>query len=187
MLVTLAVFILASVMIIGTVTFLYRANSNSIEQAFALASARKGVDVMIRDIREAAYSDEGTFPVVSIDTHEFVFYSDVDRDEYIERIRYFATGTTLQKGTIEPSGTPLTYTLSNEVVTVVAEDIRNIEQSVSTFRYYTENGTEIATSSNVIDVRFVSVNLVVNINPLRLPEEFTLRSSATLRNLKDNL
>lgn len=187
MLVALAIFTLSAVMIVGTITFLYRSNSNSIEQAFALASARKGVDVMIRDIREAAYADDGSFPVVWMSTNQFTFYSDTDRDAAVERIRYFLSGTDLRRGVIEPTGNPPTYNVNNEVVSYVSDNIRNSEQGIPIFRFYDEGGTEISATTSVLDLKFVSVNLIVNINPLRLPEEFTLRSSATLRNLKTNL
>ena len=48
-------------------------------------------------------------------------------------------------------------------------------------------GTEITDYDNISDVSFVKVNLIVNVNPLRLPNEFMLRGTATLRNLKVNL
>lgn len=185
--ITVAVFAVVSVMIIGAITFLYRANSNAIEQAFALASARKGVDKMVQDIREAAYSDEGRFPVQSISTNEFVFYSDTDRDLYVERIRYFLDGTDLKKGVLDPTGVPPTYNPANEVVTVVADNVRNIDQSTPVFRYFNDSGTEILSALSILDVSFVQTKVIVNVNPLRLPEEFTLYSSVTIRNLKTNL
>ena len=185
--ITVAVFAVFSVMIIGAITFLYRANSNAIEQAFALASARKGVDKMVQDIREAAYSDEGRFPVQSISTNEFVFYSDTDRDLYVERIRYFLDGTDLKKGVLDPTGVPPTYNPANEVVTVVADNVRNIDQSTPVFRYFNDSGTEILSALSILDVSFVQTKVIVNVNPLRLPEEFTLYSSVTIRNLKTNL
>lgn len=185
--ISVVIFSMAALMIVGTITFLYKANSNAIEQAFALASARRGVDKMIRDIREAAYSDEGGFPIESIDDYSFTFYSDTDRDLYVERVRYFLDGTDLKKGTLDPSGDPLTYNAGAEVVSMVADNIRNEEQGFPIFNYFDDQGNQIATTSSVLDIAFVNVNVIVNVNPLRLPEEFTLRSSATIRNLKTNL
>lgn len=175
----------ASLAVMGTVLFLYRANANSIEQAFALSSARKGVEVMVRDIREAAYADDGSYPVVAMGTSTFTFYSDTDQDDNIERIRYFLQGEILYRGVIEPVAG--VYDTGTETVSVVSSDVRNIDQSVDMFVYYDTSGVQITNYSSLVDVRFITTSMVVNVNPTRLPEEFTLQSSATMRNLKDNL
>ena len=183
--IVVALFSMASLIIMGTVLFLYRTNSIAIEQAFALESARKGVEVMIRDLREAAYGDDGSYPMVSMSTTTVSFYSDTDKDTNVERIRYFLQGSTLYRGVTQPSGGM--YATSSEEIFTISEYVRNIDQNTDPFVYYNASGTPITDFSDVLDVRFVTVNLIVNINPSRLPEEFTLRSSATLRNVKDNL
>jgi len=187
MLITLTIFSLIMVTVSSSVLYFYRTNSNALEQSFALSSARKGVELLVRDIREASYSDDGAFPIVSIGVNSMTFYSDTDRDANIERMRYFLEGTTLKKGTLEASGNPPKYNDIDEVIITVSEDVRNGEDGVDVFNYFDNTNKEIKNFNNVTDVAFVSVNLIVNINPTRLPREFTLRSSATIRNLKTNL
>ena len=63
--------------------------------------------------------------------------------------------------------------------------MRNFEEDIAIFTYYDENGVEITDYNEVDEVRSVVVNLIVNIQPIRAPEEFTLRSSANLRNLRN--
>jgi len=65
--------------------------------------------------------------------------------------------------------------------------VRNIEQGVDIFEYYDNTGVEITNLSNVSNIAFVKMSIVVNINPARSPNDFTLRASAALRNLKSNL
>lgn len=185
--ISVTIFSVLSIMVAGSIVFLYRTHSQSIQQAFALASARKGIDLMVRDIREAAFSDDGAFPVVGIGAHEFIFYSDTDRDDNVERIRYFVEGTDLKRGVVDPTGSPPVYTVGNEVVSIVSDNVRNAEQSVALFRYYDDSGTEIVDAADILDVSFVTLNVIVNVDPNRLPGEFTLYSSATIRNLKTNL
>ena len=96
-------------------------------------------------------------------------------------------GTDLKKGLTEASGDPPKYLDTNETISIISDSARNIEQGISVFEYFDSQGVEITDYNNISDVAFVKVNLVVNINENRLPDEFTLRSSATLRNLKTNL
>jgi len=186
--VVISVFTIAMIALTTSVRYFYRANAYNIEQSFAVNSARKGIEYMVRDIREATYSDEGAYPIISVDGNSMYFYSDVDRDNNIERIRYFLDGTSLKKGVTESSGDPLAYDDADEVVGIMSEHVQNENQGVLIFRYYDNTGGEILNYGlNITSIAFVTVNLIVNINPLRLPNEFTLRSSATMRNLKTNL
>lgn len=186
-LVVISVFTLIMVAVSSSILYFYKSNRITLEQAYAINSARKGIEFMTRDIREIIYSDEGAYPIISIDANSFYFYSDIDRDDSVERIRYFIDGTDLKKGLTEASGDPPQYLDGNEMISIVSDSTRNIEQAIPVFEFFDEQGVEITDYDNISDVAFVKVNLVVNINANRLPDEFTLRSSATLRNLKTNL
>jgi len=183
--VIIAITLMITQALITTIIYFYRTNANVVAQSYAVNYARRGMDFLVRDIREAGYGDEGSFPIVSIAPTEFTFYSDIDRDDYSERIHYYLAGGTLYKGVTNPTGTPLSYGALDEEVTVISEHVRNDEEGVSIFKYYDSEGAEI-TGTNVSEVAFVTVTLIVNVNPDRQPEEFTLRSSAALRNLKVN-
>ena len=141
---------------------------------------------MVRDIREATYSDEGSYPIISADFNSFYFYSDIDRDSNVERVKFYLDGSLFKEEITKSSGDPLTYEESGET-SIISANVRNIEQGVDVFSYYDDEGVEITDFSDVTEISFVKVNLIVNADSNRKPNEFTLRSSATLRNLKTNL
>ena len=169
--------------IVSSVQAFYRTNTYTVEQGFAITSAQRGIESMIKTIREAAHSSNGAYPVIAMATSSFSFYADVDDDPFIERVRFFVQGHSLMRGVIDPSGDPPVYT-NPETLTTVSDFVRNTEQSVSMFQYYDVTGALMTDLTHVPAARFVQVTVVVNINPYRLPNQFTLRSTASLRNLK---
>jgi type II secretory pathway pseudopilin PulG len=181
-LVWIAVFISAMLATVSALLYFYRTNAYAIEQASATASAQRGLEQVIRTIREGAYSSQGAFPIVSIAENDFVLYADIDNDFQIERVHYYIVGTDLMRGVLEATGNPPDYT-GSETVTKMAEYVRNVAQGVTTFRYYDELGTEITNYANWTAVRFVKVTLAVNVNVATLPNQLTLNSSAAIRNL----
>lgn len=181
-LVWVSLFAVAMLAITSSLLSFYRANSYAIQQGQAVVSAQHGMDAAVRTIRETAYSSQGAYPVLSMGANSFSFYANTDTDPFIEQVRYFMQGTSFVQGTIEPSGDPPAYTAA-EATSTVADYVRNIERSISTFHYYDSAGVEITDYSQIAKVRFVTVDLVVNIDVNRLPNELTLHSSASLRNL----
>ncbi len=189
MLVYLSIFSIIILTITYSVTSFYRYNSYGLEQSQAIDSARRGIDPTINNIREATYSDEGAYPIINASVNSFSFYSDINRDNSIEKIRLFLdTSTyTFKKGVTESAGDPLTYDGQPETILTLADNVRNIQQGVNIFRYYDNVGVEVVDLSNISSISFVSMSVVVNVNPARAPNDFTLRASAALRNLKSNL
>lgn len=181
-LVWIAVFMIAMLAIITTLLSFYRTNRYTLEQLDAVTSAQRALEETVKTIREGAYSSQGAFPIVSIGANDFVFYADVDNDALIERVHYYVSGTTLMRGILNPTGNPPDYT-DTEETSSIAQYVRNTDQEITTFRYYDEIGSEITNYTNWTSVRFVSVNLAVNVNPAALPNQLTLNSSAAVRNL----
>ncbi|MEK7627804.1 MAG: hypothetical protein AAB421_00090 [Patescibacteria group bacterium] len=182
-LVWISVFLSAMWAIVGSILGFYRANTYTLEQAQAVSSARRSVEGVVAVIREANYSSEGAYPVISMSTSSISFYADIDDDLLLEKVRYFVEGTNLKRGVVDPTGDPPAYT-GAEVVTVVADYIRNIEQNKNAFTFYDVAGAQITNLSQVTALRFVRTDMVVNVSPEKLPNELTLRTSATLRNLR---
>lgn len=183
--VVLAITIIIITALVSSISFFYRTNTHALEQSFAINSARIGIERMVKDIREAAFSDEGTYPVISMATSSFSFYSDVDGDIFVEKVRYFLDGTNLNKGVVDSSGDPLTYDDNDEVVSLVSDNVRNNAESVVLFSYFNASGTPMTSMASTTDLRFSTIEVIVNVNPIRLPNNFSLRSSATLRNVKE--
>ena len=178
----IALFVSAMYAIMTTVLYFYRTNNYALEQATAVASAQHGMDTLVKTLREAAYSSNGAYPIVSMSSSDIVFYSNIDTDPYIEEVHFYITGTTLYEGVIDPSGDPPTYG-STETTYKISDYIHNLDQSVTTFTYYDKNGAKITDMSKIADPRFVTIDLVVNVDPFKLPNQLTLQSSTALRNL----
>ena len=178
------------VAITSTVANFYRYNAFTIEQTLAVNAARKGIEEAVGDIREAAYSEEGGYPIVSAATSTFSFYSDVNTDNNVEFIRLFLDPVTLEfkKGVTSAGGTPLTYVGQPELIFILGENVKNIEDNTNIFTYYRSDGTQVTNlTANLLDISFVQTTIITNVNPNRAPNDFTLTSSATIRNLKSNL
>ncbi len=188
-LVVLSLFTLLSLVIGLSIMNLYQYNSYTIAQSYEIDHARRGLQDWSSDAREMLYADDGTFPIVLTEPQQFGFYSDIDKDKSTEYTLYQLASTTLYKFTYEATGTPPVYNLITPSKTeVLSEFVQNIVQATSTFKYFNEIGTQItATSSLLTDIRYIEMRLIVNIDPLRSPGEFMLRSGIAPRNLKDNL
>lgn len=172
---------------VASISIFYRSNKYTLEQAFAVNSARRGVEQMMKDIRKVSYSDEGSYPVISMTTSSFSFYSNVDTDAYAEKVRYFLEGTNLKKGIVDSSGTPLSYNDNNEVISIISDNVRNNTQSVVLFSYYNASGTPVTNTASTTDIIFITADIIVNVNPLNIVNDFRLRSSATMRNIRESL
>lgn len=180
-----AIFAVLSVALMQTIVTLYRTNAYTLEQAYEINHARRGVDRTVRDLREMTYGDDGSYPLVEMATHTVGFYSDIDRDNSVEYVRYDLTGTTLFKYIYNATGTTPTYDLDAPDEThTISEYVRNSAQATSTFRYYREDGYLATATSTVMEIRYIDVTAIINIDPNRSPGEFMLRSSAAPRNLK---
>ncbi len=70
---------------------------------------------------------------------------------------------------------------------ILSEYVQNIEQATTTFFYFDSNNVELDSSSLLTDVRYIKTQIIVNIDPIRSPGEFMLRTGIAPRNLKDNL
>ena len=123
------------------------------------------------------------YPLSAISSSSLTFYADTDRDTAVEKIRYQLSGNSLMRTVTDPSGDPPTYS-GTGTTTMVSEYVRNTTQNVSVFQFFDASSTEITSASDIVRIISVTINLIVNVTPDRDPGEFTLRSSATLRNLR---
>jgi prepilin-type N-terminal cleavage/methylation domain-containing protein len=164
----------------------FKAGAFSTEQDDASRTARKAADVMVREIREAAYSSRGDYIFDTLGTSTLIFYSNVDNDTNEEKIRYFVSGTFLNRGVTKATGSPLQYLSANEKVSPIVYYVNN--QSLPVFTYYDTNNNLIANpSANKIFVRLVHISLMINVTPSTAPKDYYLDSDIQIRNLKDNL
>jgi prepilin-type N-terminal cleavage/methylation domain-containing protein len=92
-LIAIAIFGLLTGALFSLIPVLYKINSYAWNQAYAIDEARRGVKVMIREIREARAGGDGSYVIEKAEDSEFVFFSDIDNDSKIEKVRYFLGGT----------------------------------------------------------------------------------------------
>jgi type II secretory pathway pseudopilin PulG len=188
MVIAIGIYVILMLAVMTSITSLYRSNAYAVEQSGEVDSARRGVTQWNRDAKGMTTAEDGTWPLAVIEPHRLGYYSDTDRDDSVEYVEYILSTTTLRKFTYNPTGSPLSYDLTTpDTVEVLSEYVQNINQSTSTFFYFDNAGNALASTSPLINVRFIQFQIVVNIDPDRNPGEFMLRSSLAPRNLKDNL
>lgn len=88
-LVVIAIFALIMGALSGAILMLYKVHGYTWEQSIAIDEARRGIEIMIKEIRAARTGDDGSYPIEKAEDKEFVFYSDIDGDGKTERVRYF--------------------------------------------------------------------------------------------------
>lgn len=168
-----------------TIRDFYRANAYIFEAATSVDSARRGVATTLHNLREASYADDGNYPIASAATSSIVFYSDVDADGGIERVRIYLSNETLYRTVTNAAGTPPSYAGQAPATTTIATYVRN-SSSTPLFRYYDATGTQLATTSpDISEIASVATTLLVDLNPNRAPNVLTFTGTATLRNLKE--
>lgn len=166
----------------------WRGNAIIWEQLSTQNEGRKAVQDFSNELREAAASSIGAYSLESATSTQIVFYSNIDSDSFVERIRYFITSTTLKKGVIKPAGNPFAYSSSAESITTIANDVANGTTSV--FSYYdgsfTGSGNPLSGAIDVTKIRVVKMSLKLEENPNLSPVPFYIETKVMIRNLKDN-
>jgi len=180
----IAIFTMTMIVLTQSLLYFYRVNKYTLQEEEAINSAQHGMNIVVQALRTASYSNNGAYPVISIAPNQVSFYANVTKnDPLIQQVRFFVQGTSLKEGVIEPSGDPLVYTSSTEVVTTLSNYVQNLTFATSTFTYYDQNGNLITNVTNYNALRFVTINLIVDVSTTTLPSSLDLMSSAALRNL----
>jgi prepilin-type N-terminal cleavage/methylation domain-containing protein len=189
--VLIAVFVLA---VLGGAVGLFQKDVFSLNDIISgnLASQqeiRQAFKSMSSQIRSMSFSSIGSYPIGEASSFSLMFYDDVDNDGFKERMRYFLAGNILQKGVLKPSGDPLGYDPSNEVVVDLVHYIANGATPI--FEYYDENydGTTqpLIMPDALLSVRLIKITFITDKDPARNPGPLLMTTQVSIRNLKDNL
>jgi prepilin-type N-terminal cleavage/methylation domain-containing protein len=155
----------------------------------AYDEARKVLQPIASEVRSASPSSLGSYPIEVAGDTNFIFYSDINNDGLKERIRYFLSEGALVRGVIIPSGNPLQYSSSNEIISEIVHGI--INNSTAIFTYYDSNydgnTSPLTQPVPVLNVRLIKITLILDIDPNRQPLPVTVTTQISIRNLKDNL
>lgn len=184
LIVAISIFILASFAVSTFIMQGFRTQNFSLEQSSAISEARRGIETLIKELREALPSDTGAYPIELAETQEIIFYADFDRDDAIEKVHYWLDGNDFKKNIIEASGSPLAYSGNGETE-ILSRFVRNDTDPI--FIYYDKNYTTSTTPADPNTVKLIHIYLKINVNPQRAPIHFELESDVSLRNLKENL
>lgn len=162
----------------------YKTNAYLLEETKAIDSAHRGLSTSFIDLREASYGDDGSYPIKSVSTSSITFFSDVDNDGVVEKIRLYLSNGSFYRGVTESTSTPPTYVGQPESTTTIANYVRN-SSSTPIFKFYDVNGTLISSSTvPIAAIASISTSLMVDLNPLRAPDILILQETATLRNIR---
>lgn len=167
----------------------FRAWGQNRDQVDAQESARAALARMTKIIREASASENGAYAISTAAAQTLTFYANVDNDTNREQVRFFLQGTDLKIGITQPVGQPATYPAGSETSTVLAGGIRNGASTL--FQYYdtdfTGSQAALAQPVDLQDVRLVHITLAIDADPAKPPTAIDLQTSASFRNLKNNL
>lgn len=142
------------------------------------------------EIRIASTGNAGDYPINQASDTQIIFYSSYKQSTgIVARIRYYLSGKTLYKGVVIPSGSPLSYNLSQEKIQDVQNDVSNGGKPI--FYYYDGNyngsSTPLVQPVNVNQVKYVIMNMNILKQPNTSTTTFNISAGASIRNLKTNL
>lgn len=167
----------------------FRSWDQNRDQVAAQENARAALARMTKIIREATASENGGYAIATAAAQTLTFYANVDSDTNREQVRFFLQATDLKIGITQPTGQPATYPAGNEVASVLVSGVRNGANPI--FLYYDTNytGSQAALGQpvNLPDVRLVHISLSIDADPTKPPTAIDLQTSASFRNLKNNL
>lgn len=151
--------------------------------------ALKVIKVMASEIRQAIPGADGSYPLVGADSKSITFFSNVDNDTEIEKVRYYISSGQLYKGVTNPSNTPPYYAGQSENSYPLIKYL--LDSTADIFYYYDSNydGTTAPLSAPVqVDrIRLVEISLTIDRNAYQAPKEIQVRTQVSIRNLKSNL
>ncbi len=187
--VTVGIFAIIIVILMDFIIQNYKSWNEIMRIVEAQRNGQKVIQVMIKELRNISeMSETGTFPIEYAQNQSIVFYSDIDENSRIEKVRYFIQDNKFKKGVIPPTGDPIKYKTADETISNIAEYIANGNSPA--FYYYDENyignSQPLSTPIDVTKVKLIKIFLRVNVDPNKPPSDFILESQVNLRNLKKN-
>lgn len=181
---TISIVVMAGFLVADFVIQGFQATLFGQEQNMATQNARKVSRLVVNELREATQSEGGDYSLDTVLPQTLIFYSDIDKDNSIEKVRYFLDGSILKRGVINPSAG--LYPAEDEVITDEIEYMNNKLEPV--FTYYNKNNVLIADpTTNKTSIRLIHISLKINVTPTQEPNDIYVDMDVQLRNLKDNL
>jgi prepilin-type N-terminal cleavage/methylation domain-containing protein len=178
----------------GILTLQYIIGQNQVtawKSYVGINEANASTSSLVAELRTARNGENGAYPLEKADSSEIIFYSDVDFDESVERVRYFLTGTTFSRGVTKSSGFPISYLSANEKVKIISTIVRNGTDPIF---YYYNNGWPLDTANNPlttpaspVNVKLIKISIRLNADAQAENKDFVLENFTQIRMLKSNL
>lgn len=152
----------------------YKTNAYVLAQTVATDSARRGVEDVVKYVREASIATDSAYPIQSAATSSVSFYADTNNDGTFEQVTYAAQ-----------DGTFIRTITGSDVVMTLATNLTST--STPLFQYYDSSGAELTTPITLSRIATVKITLMIELDRNRGYAPFTLSGTATLRNAKMSL
>lgn len=192
MLVAIAIFTIGMLGFTQLFVSSWRQNAYTMEMGQTAMAVSRGVNEMVGYLRKARQGDDGSYPVISADDNDLVVFGDYDKDGITERLHFYLSGTDIIMGIRNPTtGLPKTYASGDAETKIIASYIVN-DAETPIFAYYDNNYPEdsinnpIDTPAMVPNIRLVRIDLHMNIDPNRPPDNVQIKSFVEIRNLNDH-
>lgn len=166
--------------VINNIAFTVNTGSGTDQVRYALLR-------MTSEIRKLQPSDNGSYPLVTVDNNNLIFYANVTGDSRTERVRYTLSGSQIIRGIIQPTQNPITYPTANETTSVLVENV--VATSSALFTYYNGDwpsdtvANPLVQGDRLLQSRLVTIQFSISENG----EETPAQATVMLRSLKDNL
>jgi type II secretory pathway pseudopilin PulG len=177
-LVVVSILILVYFMVDDMIVSGFKTTRFESEQATAIESARKSMNIVTTDIRGANTSERGDYPIVAALDDELTFFNDMDDDDLMERIRYYLSGTNLIREIYEPG--PLNDYSIFKASSSIATYVNNNSVPIFSFADASSEPTDV-----INQIRMINIYIMINVTPAIAPNDFVLEADVNLRNLKD--
>lgn len=182
-----------TVVMIAVATFQYNVLNSNRTGMVSLTNVQEVqslLKIMIKEMRSMEPGDDGAYPIVAAASTSLTFFADVDSDGSRERVRYYIATTTVYRGVIEPSGSPVAYNSNSETNKLLITGVRT-PTDAPMFQYfdsmYAGTSTPMTYPLNLTSIRLVKLTLTIDTDPNKSPSVRTYTTQTSLRNLKDNL
>lgn len=188
--VVMASFVLVSMlgMIILVLNKTLFVNRYAIEQGLNTYSIDSSLKNFSRYLREARQSDAGDYLINSVGNFELVFFSNVDDDPAIERVRLFLDNRELKMGLAESEGFPAVYPADDQETRIIGTGIVNTGDQ-PLFYYYNRDYPADQVNNPLQgeffsqDVGLIKIDVYANIEPGHTPENMRMQTFVRPRNI----
>lgn len=169
----------------------FETNKFILEAGLASAAASRATNNVVIQLRGIQQADNGDYPIESADDFDLEVYADYDDDGVIERVHYYLDldADQFKVGLTNPTaGTPVSYPAGDETVLTLTNYVVN-ESNDPVFYYYNDDypgdttNNPLSTPTSVGNIQLIRVHFLVNIDPVRAPNNINIESFVDLRNL----